>query len=72
MHDFLADKRFEGLKSFENKLWLSSPTMHGEEQKWVDDLGMFRRIWYQTWKKKRKSRTRLQYMTKTKNGFRSI
>lgn len=37
MHDFLADKRFEGLKPFENKLWLSSPTMHGEEQKWVDE-----------------------------------
>lgn len=37
MHDFLADKRFEKLKPFENKLWLSSPTMHGEEQKWVDE-----------------------------------
>lgn len=37
MHDFLADKRFEGLKPFDSKLWLSSPTMHGEEQKWVDE-----------------------------------
>ena len=22
---------------FENKIWLSSPTMHGDEQKWVDE-----------------------------------
>ena len=25
------------LKAFEKKIWLSSPTMHGDEQKWVDD-----------------------------------
>ena len=25
------------LKPFDNKVWLSSPTMHGEEQKWVDE-----------------------------------
>ena len=25
------------IKPFEKKVWLSSPTMHGEEQKWVDD-----------------------------------
>ena len=37
MHDFLNDPRFRGLKPFESKLWLSSPTMHGEEQKWVDE-----------------------------------
>jgi hypothetical protein len=41
MHDFLAYKRFKGLKPFENKLWLSSPTMHGEEQKWVDETISF-------------------------------
>lgn len=34
---FLSDKRFSGITPFENKIWLSSPTMHGEEQKWVDD-----------------------------------
>lgn len=28
---------FDGIKPFENKIWLSSPTMHGDEQKWVDD-----------------------------------
>lgn len=25
------------IKPFENKVWLSSPTMHGSEQKWVDE-----------------------------------
>ena len=37
MHNFKNDPRFAGLERFENKLWLSSPTMHGDEQKWVDD-----------------------------------
>ena len=37
MHDFLNDPRFAGIERFEKKLWLSSPTMHGDEQKWVDD-----------------------------------
>ena len=36
-HDFLNDPRFEGIHRFEKKVWLSSPTMHGEERKWVDD-----------------------------------
>ena len=36
-HDFLTDPRFAGIKPFEKKVWLSSPTMHGDEQKWVDD-----------------------------------
>lgn len=34
---YLEDLRFKGISPFENKIWLSSPTMHGEEQKWVDD-----------------------------------
>ncbi len=34
---FLTDPRFVGIKPFSNKVWLSSPTMHGEEQKWVDE-----------------------------------
>lgn len=37
MHDLKNDPRFSGLVPFEKKLWLSSPTMHGDEQKWVDD-----------------------------------
>lgn len=35
--DFLNDARFLGIKPFKEKVWLSSPTMHGEEQKWVDE-----------------------------------
>ena len=37
MHDFMNDSRFEGIKPFESKVWLSSPTMHGDEQHWVDE-----------------------------------
>ena len=37
MNDFLSDPRFAGIEPFESKIWLSSPTMHGEEQKWVDE-----------------------------------
>ena len=35
--DFLNNPRFAGIKPFEKKVWLSSPTMHGDEQKWVDE-----------------------------------
>ena len=35
--DFTTDPRFKGIQPFEKKIWLSSPTMHGDEQKWVDD-----------------------------------
>jgi len=31
------DFRFAGIVPFENKVWLSSPTMHGEEQFFVDE-----------------------------------
>ena len=37
MNDFQADPRFAGVEPFPNKVWLSSPTMHGDEQRWVDD-----------------------------------
>ena len=37
MHDFLSDSRFKGITPFETKLWLASPTMHGDEQHWVDE-----------------------------------
>ena len=36
-HDFINDPRFVGIQPFEKKVWLSSPTMHGDEQHWVDD-----------------------------------
>lgn len=31
MQDFLKDERFKGIERFEKRLWLSSPTMHGDE-----------------------------------------
>ena len=37
MSDFVNDERFRGIEPFTNRIWLSSPTMHGDEQDWVDD-----------------------------------
>ncbi len=37
MNGFYSDPRFAGIQPFPSKIWLSSPTMHGEEQHWVDD-----------------------------------
>ena len=34
---YLEDPRFTGMEPFPSKVWLSSPTMHGEEQHWVDE-----------------------------------
>ena len=35
--DFKNDIRFRGIRPFDKKIWLSSPTIHGEEQRWVDE-----------------------------------
>ena len=37
MIDFYRDPRFNGIEPFPSKIWLSSPTMHGDEQKWIDE-----------------------------------
>lgn len=37
MIDFLTDLRFKGIEKFDRKVWLSSPTMHGDEKRWVDE-----------------------------------
>lgn len=37
MIDITKDPRFEGIVPFEKKVWLASPTMHGDEQRWVDE-----------------------------------
>lgn len=37
MIDIRNDIRFRGIQPFQSRLWLSSPTMHGDEQRWVDD-----------------------------------
>ncbi|MBR2824437.1 MAG: DegT/DnrJ/EryC1/StrS family aminotransferase [Clostridia bacterium] len=35
--EILRDPRFKGIELFDHRIWLSSPTMHGDEQRWVDD-----------------------------------
>lgn len=35
--NFKPDSRFSGIEKFKTKVWLSSPTMHGDEQRWVDE-----------------------------------
>ena len=37
MNDYKNDVRFEGIVPFERKLFLATPTMHGEEKKWIDE-----------------------------------
>lgn len=37
MSNFLTDSRFRGIKPFKSRVWLSSPTMHGDEQRWVEE-----------------------------------
>ena len=37
MIDLTNDSRFLGIVPLEKKVWLSSPTMHGDEQRWVDE-----------------------------------
>ena len=46
MRDYLNDSRFEGIQPFEKKIWLASPTMHGEEQMWINDA--FEKNWITT------------------------
>ncbi len=46
MMDFRTDPRFSGIEPFASKLWLASPTMHGEEQMWVTDA--FEKNWITT------------------------
>ena len=36
-NEIIADPRFTGISPFENKVWLSSPTMHGEELAFVEE-----------------------------------
>ena len=44
--DFRTDSHFVGIEPFKNKIWLASPTMHGDEQKWVTDA--FEKNWITT------------------------
>lgn len=47
MLDYLKDPRFQGIEPFPNKIWLSSPTMHSEELKWVNEA--IRTNWVSPW-----------------------
>ncbi|MBR0134736.1 MAG: DegT/DnrJ/EryC1/StrS family aminotransferase, partial [Clostridia bacterium] len=33
--DYLKDERFAGIEPFEKRLNLSTPTMHGDDERWV-------------------------------------
>ena len=37
MNQLIQDPRFHGLTPFPSTVWLSSPTMHGEERYWADE-----------------------------------
>lgn len=37
MNNYQQDPRFKGITPFPKKIWLSSPTMHGDEKKWICD-----------------------------------
>lgn len=34
---YLQNPKFQGIEPFKSKVWLSSPTMHGEELKYVTE-----------------------------------
>lgn len=46
MQDFQSDLRFEKIEPFEERIWLSSPTMHGEELRYM--TGAFKSNWMST------------------------
>ena len=35
--NFRSDPRFQGITPFPGKIWLSSPTMHSDEKRWVNE-----------------------------------
>lgn len=43
---YLSDPRFEGIEPFPNKIWLASPTMHGDELKFMTEA--FETNWMST------------------------
>ena len=36
-YNLREESRFKGIEPFENRLWLSSPTMHGEELQYITE-----------------------------------
>ena len=43
---YLTDPRFNGIEPFQNKVWISSPTMHGDELKYMTEA--FEMNWMST------------------------
>ena len=43
---YLTDPRFKGIEPFKDKVWLSSPTMHGEELRFMTEA--FETNWMST------------------------
>lgn len=37
MYDFSSDQRFKGIEKIPGKCLLASPTMHGDEKKYVEE-----------------------------------
>ena len=46
MKDFKQDSRFKGIEPFKDKVWLSSPTMHGEELRYMTEA--YEKNWMST------------------------
>ena len=46
MNDFRSDQRFQDLVPFKEKIWLSSPTMHGVELEYMTEA--YRTNWMST------------------------
>jgi len=44
--NFLTDPQFADITPFERKVWLATPTTHGDEQRWVTDA--FEKNWVST------------------------
>ena len=38
------DSRFKGIEPFKDKVWLSSPTMHGEELEYIKGTRAYRHL----------------------------
>ena len=44
--DFMHDERFRGIEAFDKRVWLATPTMHGEELKYMTEA--FETNWMST------------------------
>ena len=66
MNNLKADQRFQKIKPFEKKIWLSSPTMHGEELEYIKEA--YNLNWMSTVGKNIDEGTRLIYEEYEREG----